>query len=144
MHGGREGGSLPAMRPALLAVLCLAACTKEPTPPTVLAVQQVVANSSDAVLTVACPAGTRVAGGGCKCGTTTTGASGSIFGSEPAGNSWICGCTSNAPARADALCLGVSAPHSIGSAVYFDEPPPDTEAQARLVEYRRRAALTRE
>lgn len=83
-------------------VVALASCSpasQEPKPTTVInrdatvtlpvySVKIVSASDSSGVGSVACPTGSRITGGGCRC----HGLGDPLFGAAPAGNSYVCGC----------------------------------------------------
>lgn len=105
------------------AVLLMSSCLQNPGPeiPT-YSTRTVEASDFSGVASVSCPSTHRVVGGGCHC----EGVSDVLFGSQPAGNGFVCGCydygSAGGAATAGVICLASSVPTSLKQGLEAADP----------------------
>lgn len=99
----------------------------------------VEAEDVDGVQTATCPAGTSVTGGGCYCNISN--GSSFLFGAEPAGNAFSCGCALQTVVRANAICAKTPLR---ASALTFEDTSAANEVEQRFEEQQRTWAASLE
>jgi hypothetical protein len=115
----------------VLGGLILACVEPEPpkdTPPPAYFVTILQASDSRGVGSVACPAESRITGGGCHC----RGIGDPLFGAAPAGNSFVCGCYGDGAVLISANCLSSSHPNTLRQGLSAPSP----EALMLIEEFR--------